>query len=53
LKGRSQPKGGWWTGVSEAEVDGQTSFIKRYDGTRSHAMKVGVPTEIDDRLLMT
>jgi hypothetical protein len=35
-------KSGWWTGASEAEVNGQSSLIKRYDGARNHALKVGV-----------
>ncbi|RDB19620.1 hypothetical protein Hypma_013247 [Hypsizygus marmoreus] len=40
LKGRSNLKGGWWTGASAAEVEGQPSLIKRYEGPGNQAMKL-------------
>ncbi|KAJ7619431.1 hypothetical protein FB45DRAFT_930778 [Roridomyces roridus] len=39
LRGRSRMEDGWWSGTSEAQVDGQSSLIKRYDGPRDAARK--------------
>ncbi|KAJ7279106.1 hypothetical protein C8J57DRAFT_1502930 [Mycena rebaudengoi] len=39
LKGRPQLADGWWSGTSEAQVSGQPSLIKRYDGPKARAMK--------------
>ncbi|KAF9456391.1 hypothetical protein BDZ94DRAFT_1229713 [Collybia nuda] len=39
LKGKSRLRGGWWEGASVAEVNGQVSLIKRYEGTHAEATK--------------
>ena len=41
LKGRGAAHTGWWMGTSPADANGQRSLIKRYDGPRQMAMKVG------------
>ncbi|GLB44663.1 putative thioesterase thiol ester dehydrase-isomerase [Lyophyllum shimeji] len=33
LKGTSNMKGGWWTGVNAGEVEGRPTLIKRYEGS--------------------
>ncbi|KAJ7468590.1 hypothetical protein FB451DRAFT_1039570 [Mycena latifolia] len=37
LRGPSRVRGGWWSGASEAQVNGQSSLIKRYEGPRTDA----------------
>ncbi|KAJ7147380.1 hypothetical protein C8R46DRAFT_548234 [Mycena filopes] len=39
LRGRSRMEDGWWSGTSEANVNGQPALIKRYEGPRGHATK--------------
>ncbi|KAJ7141866.1 hypothetical protein C8R43DRAFT_584498 [Mycena crocata] len=40
LRGRSRIEDdGWWSGAGEAQVNGQPSLIKRYEGPRARARK--------------
>ncbi|OCH91320.1 hypothetical protein OBBRIDRAFT_887032 [Obba rivulosa] len=39
LKGKSKIKQGWWAGATVAQVDGQKSLVKRYEGRRDEATK--------------
>ncbi|KAJ6554053.1 hypothetical protein DFH09DRAFT_1166534 [Mycena vulgaris] len=39
LRGRSRMDDGWWSGASEAQVNGQPSLIKRYEGPLIQAKK--------------
>ncbi|KAJ7041231.1 hypothetical protein C8F04DRAFT_1080699 [Mycena alexandri] len=39
LRGRSRMEDGWWSGTSEANVNGQPALIKRYEGPRERANK--------------
>ncbi|KAJ7656678.1 hypothetical protein B0H17DRAFT_358540 [Mycena rosella] len=39
LRGRSRVEDGWWSGASEAQVNGQSTLLKRYEGPRTDARK--------------
>ncbi|KAG6845153.1 hypothetical protein H0H87_012949 [Tephrocybe sp. NHM501043] len=42
LRGRANLKGGWWAGVSPAEVEGRPTLIKRYEGPTELALKAWI-----------
>lgn len=40
LRGLSRTRERWWAGTAQAEVDGQSVIVKRYEGPREGALEV-------------